>query len=161
MVASLRARQTSEADQEEDRRARKRATDRRAQRDHRLRRKAYVKQLEESVKSLSEKQSPEERIAALLEEQKALREKCNEMTIQLDRVRTIVAKKPGPMDDGCEASKQIPSPSDSNTDNGQRSTSAAAEDFVVNGHSLGSMDPFYHYSTSNHKDIVSIQGVRA
>lgn len=154
MVASLRTRQPSEDDQEEHRKARKRATDRRAQRDHRLRRKAYVKHLEESVKSLTEQQSPEERIAALLDEQKQLREKCNDMTAQLERVRAIVSKNKDAVDDSSEHLQRLPSPGGSRNDPGQLSTNLAAERSMGESTTFDEADPFFNYADSNHKDIV-------
>ena len=75
----------------ESRKARKRATDRRAQREHRLRQKAYVKQLEESVKSLSAG-SQDELVRSLLAEQARLHEQCNDLKAKLDRVRSIVCE---------------------------------------------------------------------
>ncbi|KAK5953719.1 hypothetical protein OHC33_004988 [Knufia fluminis] len=155
MVASLRTRQPSEDDQEEHRKARKRATDRRAQRDHRLRRKAYVKHLEESVKSLTEQQSPEERIAALLDEQKQLREKCNDMTAQLERVRAIVSKNKDAVDDSSEHLQRLPSPGGSRNDPGQLFTNLAAERSMGESTTFDEADPFFNYADSNHKDIDS------
>lgn len=91
-MSGHRRSEESAEDSGNSRRARKRATDRRAQQHHRQRRKAYVKQLEETVKELSDRHSSEERIAGLLEEQKRLRERCAKLTKLLDNVRTLLAQ---------------------------------------------------------------------
>ena len=68
---------------------RKRTTDRRAQREHRNRQKAYVKDLEEKVRILTSGSKTDDRITALLEEQIRLRELCSTLKAKLDRIRNI------------------------------------------------------------------------
>ncbi|KEF61459.1 uncharacterized protein A1O9_03025 [Exophiala aquamarina CBS 119918] len=89
-MAGTKGSRTSYDESGDSRKARKRATDRRAQQHHRQRRKAYVKQLEDTVKDLSDRHSSEERIATLLEEQKRLRERCAKLTRILDAVRAVL-----------------------------------------------------------------------
>ncbi|KAK2808996.1 hypothetical protein FQN50_004270 [Emmonsiellopsis sp. PD_5] len=80
----------NEQDDEQCRKARKRATDRKAQRDHRLRQKAYIKQLEESVRELSAQRTQDELVSKLLAEQARLRAECNRLAAKLERVRALV-----------------------------------------------------------------------
>lgn len=70
-----------------NRRARKRETDRRAQRDHRQRQKAYVRQLEEVVRDLNAQHSRDDRILALQTEKIRLQERCNLLSAKLERIR--------------------------------------------------------------------------
>lgn len=72
---------------ETTRRARKRETDRRAQREHRQRQKAYVRQLEEVVKDLTAQQSPDDRVVALQAEKARLHARCNALSAKLERIR--------------------------------------------------------------------------
>lgn len=74
---------------EDTRRARKRATDRRAQRDHRQRRKAYVQQLEDSLRSLTEQHNTEERVQALLEENTRLRTEATGLRSKLSQIHSL------------------------------------------------------------------------
>ncbi|KAK5102934.1 hypothetical protein LTS08_003736 [Lithohypha guttulata] len=75
---------------EETRRAKKRATDRRAQYNHRLRRKAYLQELEDTVKKWNEHHSAEERTQGLLRERDEWKSKCEKLEAQLNRVRTAL-----------------------------------------------------------------------
>lgn len=72
------------------RRERKRATDRKSQRDHRERQKAYIRQLEETVRTLRADCTSDERVATLLAEQERLQKLNAQLNSQLDRVRTVV-----------------------------------------------------------------------
>jgi hypothetical protein len=74
----------------DDRRSRKRESDRKSQREHRERQKAYIRQLEESIKSLTSRQSAGERVALLFEEKKRLKERCDDLSSRLHRVRSIL-----------------------------------------------------------------------
>jgi regulator of replication initiation timing len=78
-------------DDKERRRARKRATDRKAQKGHRERREAYVKQLESSIKTLTEQQTNDDRIKALLEENNILKEEQSRLRARLHRVHALTA----------------------------------------------------------------------
>ncbi|PGH14609.1 hypothetical protein AJ79_02944 [Helicocarpus griseus UAMH5409] len=84
---------SNSADEEEEqcRKARKRATDRRAQRDHRLRQKAYIKRLEESVRELSAQRTNDEVVNTLLAEQARLVAECSKLAAKLERVRVLVS----------------------------------------------------------------------
>lgn len=78
------------ADQGEvSRKARKRETDRRAQRQHRIKQKAYVKQLEELVKDLSAQQNLDERLAEVQMDNTRLRQLCNSLLVKLHRIRVL------------------------------------------------------------------------
>ncbi|KAK2800619.1 hypothetical protein FQN51_006002 [Onygenales sp. PD_10] len=83
----------NEPGEEQCRKARKRATDRKAQRDHRLRQKAYIKQLEESVRELSAQRTQDELVSKLLAEQARLRAECNRLAAKLERVRALVSSE--------------------------------------------------------------------
>ncbi|OAL42912.1 hypothetical protein IQ07DRAFT_650539 [Pyrenochaeta sp. DS3sAY3a] len=74
------------------RRAKKRATDRKSQRTHRERRRAYVQNLEEKVAVLTAASSTDERVAALLAENEALRKRCHDLVVQLSRIRTLACE---------------------------------------------------------------------
>jgi regulator of replication initiation timing len=78
-------------DDKERRRARKRATDRKAQKCHRERREAYVKQLESSIKTMTEQQTTDDRIKALLEENTILKEEQSRLRARLRRVHALTA----------------------------------------------------------------------
>ncbi|KIX10718.1 uncharacterized protein Z518_01802 [Rhinocladiella mackenziei CBS 650.93] len=78
------------ASRDSTRRARKRETDRRAQRGHRQRQKAYVRQLEEIVRDLNTQNSRDDRLLALQTEKARLQERCNALTAKLERVRMAV-----------------------------------------------------------------------
>jgi hypothetical protein len=91
MSTSL-AQMTAKADDDKERRrARKRATDRKAQKGHRERREAYVKQLESSIKTLTEQQTTDDRIKALLEENNILKEEQSRLRSRLRRVHSLTA----------------------------------------------------------------------
>lgn len=72
--------------------ARKRATDRRSQRNHRERHRAYVRSLEETIESLKTASSADERVAVLTVENETLRARCGALAIQLQRIRTITSE---------------------------------------------------------------------
>jgi hypothetical protein len=74
------------------RRARKRATDRKSQRSHRERQRAYVRGLEETLESLRAASSNDQRVLSLLSEQEALRRRCAALESQLARIRTIASE---------------------------------------------------------------------
>jgi hypothetical protein len=91
MSTSL-AQMTAKADNDKERRrARKCATDRKAQKGHRERREAYVKQLESSIKTLTEQQTADDRIRALLEESNILKEEQSRLRARLRRVHSLTA----------------------------------------------------------------------
>ncbi|KAJ2897646.1 hypothetical protein MKZ38_004511 [Zalerion maritima] len=96
------------------RRERKRATDRKSQRDHRERQKAYIRQLEDTVKTLRSDCTSDERVVALLAEQEKLQKANAQLTSQLDRVRTIVSERPNDdcADKGKKSSALVPASSD-------------------------------------------------
>ena len=73
----------------ERRKARKRATDRKAQQGHRERREAYVKQLESSLRSLTEQHTADDRYRALHEENAALREQQSRLQARLRQIYTL------------------------------------------------------------------------
>ncbi|KAH8901732.1 hypothetical protein GQ53DRAFT_815180 [Thozetella sp. PMI_491] len=73
-----------------DRRIRKRESDRKSQREHRERQKTYIKQLEDSIKSLTSCQSADERVTLLLEERQILKSRCDDMSSRLARARSIL-----------------------------------------------------------------------
>jgi hypothetical protein len=72
-----------------DRKARKRETDRTAQREHRRRQKVYVQQLQEAVQDLSARQTRDERLDYLLAERVRLQELCRSLSSRLERVKQI------------------------------------------------------------------------
>ncbi|KAF2742824.1 hypothetical protein M011DRAFT_481294 [Sporormia fimetaria CBS 119925] len=74
------------------RRERKRATDRKSQRNHRERQRAYIKDLERTVAALNSASTGDERLAALLAENEAFRKKCGALLSQLTRIRTIASE---------------------------------------------------------------------
>ncbi|OJJ01768.1 hypothetical protein ASPVEDRAFT_83296 [Aspergillus versicolor CBS 583.65] len=75
-------------DKEKLRRARKRATDRQSQRDHRERQRIYIRQLEETVQSYKDAFSGDgcNDVGALLKEQERLRTKCKSLEETLSRI---------------------------------------------------------------------------
>lgn len=75
---------------EQSRKARKRATDRKAQQEHRLRQKEYVRNLEKTVDELKAERPRDEVIRELLEEKSRLQERCHALATRLSRVRTLV-----------------------------------------------------------------------
>ncbi|KAF2176431.1 hypothetical protein K469DRAFT_755651 [Zopfia rhizophila CBS 207.26] len=81
------------ASKDDARRARKRSTDRKSQRSHRERQKAYIQHLEESLKSFKEGCNADQRVAALLVAQEKLQKRCSSLVSQLSRVRSIVCDK--------------------------------------------------------------------
>lgn len=72
--------------------ARKRATDRKSQRNHRERHRAYVRSLEETVAGLKNASSADERVAMLSAENETLRARCQALATQLHRIRTITGE---------------------------------------------------------------------
>lgn len=83
--------QTSNSAAGKDRKARKRETDRVAQREHRRRQKVYVRQLQEAVQDLSAHQTRDERLEYLLADRARLQELCNSLTSKLERVKQIAS----------------------------------------------------------------------
>ncbi|KAI1344234.1 hypothetical protein F5Y15DRAFT_106634 [Xylariaceae sp. FL0016] len=77
---------------DEARKARKRATDRKSQQNHRRRQKAYVKQLEESMKAFERQceADSDERLATLIEAHRKLEQRYDKATSLLARVRGIL-----------------------------------------------------------------------
>lgn len=96
MAEKLSAR-TSEAMNENSRKARKRATDRKAQRDHRLRQKEYLRHLEKTIEELRVERPRDDVICELLEEKSRLQARCHALATRLSRVRSLV------MEDDCIA----------------------------------------------------------
>lgn len=80
---------TAESSDKERRRARKRATDRKAQQSHRERREAYVKQLETSLRSLTEQHTADDRYKALHEENVSLREQRSRLQARLRQIYNL------------------------------------------------------------------------
>lgn len=80
---------TAESSDKERRRARKRATDRKAQQSHRERREAYVKQLETSLRSLTEQHTADDRYKALHDENAALREQQSRLQARLRQIYNL------------------------------------------------------------------------
>lgn len=87
------------------RRARKRATDRKSQRNHRERQRAYVRNLEKTVAAVNSANNSDERVAALLAENEAFRKRCDSLVSQLRRIRNIASEAE------TEAQPTPPSPS--------------------------------------------------
>jgi len=87
----------------ERRRARKRATDRRAQREHRLRRNTHIKQLENSLASLSEHSTADGRVKALLEANAKLREEQARVAVKLRQLQGIVQGGLADLSSCCDA----------------------------------------------------------
>jgi hypothetical protein len=73
------------------RKIRKRETDRRAQRGHRKRHKAYVQELENEIRTLKNQHTCDERVASLQRENERLRGLCNKLHSHLEKVRLAVA----------------------------------------------------------------------
>ncbi|KAG4277676.1 hypothetical protein FPRO04_14054 [Fusarium proliferatum] len=73
------------------RRARKRATDRKSQRQHRERQKAYVRQLEDTVRFFKDKpgQSNDGEISELIKRQERLQARCHQLEAVLMRIRGL------------------------------------------------------------------------
>lgn len=72
--------------------ARKRATDRRSQRNHRERHRAYVRGLEETIALLRSTSDADERVAVLSAENETLRNRCRALATRLNRIRTIAGE---------------------------------------------------------------------
>lgn len=89
---SDRAASLSTDGRDEQRRARKRATDRKSQREHRERQRAYIQQLEETVRTLTETcaTNGNERAARLVKEQERLQDKCNRLESVLRRIKGMI-----------------------------------------------------------------------
>lgn len=122
---------------EQSRKARKRATDRKAQREHRLRQKEYVRQLEKTVEELKVDRPRDEVICELLEEKSRLQERCHALATRLSRVRTLVME-------------------DSSMTQGHDSSSDEAHDsYPSNPHLDG---PLLHDMTSGMEDDVVRSG---
>lgn len=88
---------------DEAKRQRKRALDRRTQRDHRKRKQAYVLELEETVRALKASSSSDERLTAAMDEQERLRRRNAQLTNRLDRIKSLLSEEeepdaPGPRD---------------------------------------------------------------
>ena len=79
----------ADSSDKERRKARKRATDRKAQQGHRERREAYVKQLENSLRSLTEQHTADDRYKALYEENAALREQQSRLQARLRQIYNL------------------------------------------------------------------------
>lgn len=79
----------ADSSDKERRKARKRATDRKAQQGHRERREAYVKQLENSLRSLNEQHTADDRYKALCEENAALREQQSRLQARLRQIYNL------------------------------------------------------------------------
>ncbi|GKZ63053.1 hypothetical protein AnigIFM49718_010784 [Aspergillus niger] len=93
---------------EQSRKARKRATDRNAQQEHRLRQKEYVRNLEKTVEELKAERPRDEVIRKLLEEKSRLQERCHALTTRLSRIRTLVVED-GSITHGSGLQKHYPS----------------------------------------------------
>lgn len=80
-------------DKEKIRRARKRATDRQSQRDHRERQRIYIKQLEETVQFYKDAFSGDDSsdLAALLKEQERLQARCKSLEAALARIKSLAS----------------------------------------------------------------------
>lgn len=80
-----------EDDQIEARRARKRLTDRKSQRHHRERQRAYVKQLEDTVKTYKQAwtQDGNTEVATVLKENEALRAKLTSLEDTMSRIKNL------------------------------------------------------------------------
>ncbi|KAI1843413.1 hypothetical protein JX266_010410 [Neoarthrinium moseri] len=90
--APQRRASTGAAVGDEAKRARKRATDRKSQQNHRRRQKAYVKQLEDSMRAFERQcaANPDGRAAALVEAHKKLEQRFEKAASLLERVRGIL-----------------------------------------------------------------------
>lgn len=117
---------------DEAKRQRKRALDRRTQRDHRKRKQAYVLELEETVRALKASSSSDERLTAAMDEQERLRRRNAQLTHRLDRIKSLLSEEEPEATGPCDS---IPSDSKAG-DHGRRSvtsqsilaTPASAED---------------------------------
>ncbi|PLB41238.1 bZIP transcription factor [Aspergillus candidus] len=80
-------------DKEKIRRARKRATDRQSQRDHRERQRIYIRQLEETVQSYKDAFSSDgsSDLAALLKENEKLQARCTCLEAALARIKNLAS----------------------------------------------------------------------
>ncbi|KAL2686707.1 hypothetical protein Neosp_004248 [[Neocosmospora] mangrovei] len=80
--------EVQEPPQDEVRRARKRATDRKSQRQHRERQRTYIRQLEGTIETLktSLAQSNNGQVSTLLEEQERLRARCKQLETTILRI---------------------------------------------------------------------------
>lgn len=80
--------EVQEPPQDELRRARKRATDRKSQRQHRERQRTYIRQLEGTIETLktSLAQSNNGQVSTLLEEQERLRARCKQLEAVILRI---------------------------------------------------------------------------
>ncbi|KAI6881712.1 hypothetical protein KC360_g6457 [Hortaea werneckii] len=103
MSSTLRDSVVPEDSSFERRKARKRATDRRAQREHRLRRDAYIKQLESSLASLSEQSTADGRVKALLEANAKLKEEQARVAVKLRQLQSIVQGGLAELSSCCDA----------------------------------------------------------
>ncbi|PKY03188.1 hypothetical protein P168DRAFT_328252 [Aspergillus campestris IBT 28561] len=90
-------------DKEKIRRARKRATDRQSQRDHRERQRIYIRQLEETVQSYKDAFSSNgsSDLAALLKEQERLQARCKSLEAALARIKKLASDVHVGDDVGC------------------------------------------------------------
>ena len=90
-------------DKEKIRRARKRATDRQSQRDHRERQRIYIRQLEETVQSYKDAFSADgtSNLAALLKEQERLQARCKSLEVALARIKNLASAVHVGDDVGC------------------------------------------------------------
>ncbi|KAJ4212365.1 hypothetical protein NW759_011753 [Fusarium solani] len=79
--------------QDELRRARKRATDRKSQRQHRERQRTYIRQLEGTIETLkaSLAQSNNGQVSTLLEEQERLRARCKQLEATILRIAGLAS----------------------------------------------------------------------
>lgn len=98
------------ADKEKARRARKRDTDRQSQRHHRERHRAYVQQLEETVKSYrqscSHSSNPD--VVALTADNEKLRERCQRLESLISRIKSLTSSS-DPSDKLKNSGKSSPS----------------------------------------------------
>ncbi|PLN81946.1 hypothetical protein BDW42DRAFT_86426 [Aspergillus taichungensis] len=90
-------------DKEKIRRARKRATDRQSQRDHRERQRIYIRQLEETVQSYKDAFSADgsSNFAELLKEQERLQARCKSLEAALARIKNLASAVHVGDDVGC------------------------------------------------------------
>ncbi|OAG07508.1 uncharacterized protein CC84DRAFT_665299 [Paraphaeosphaeria sporulosa] len=79
---------------DESQRARKRATDRKSQRNHRERQRAYVQQLEQSLATLKAAAHSDQLVSSLLAEIDRLQKKCTTLEAQVARIRAVVCDHP-------------------------------------------------------------------
>ncbi|KAJ4187787.1 hypothetical protein NW767_012253 [Fusarium falciforme] len=85
--------EVQEPPQDELRRARKRATDRKSQRQHRERQRTYIRQLEGTIETLktSLAQSNNGQVSTLLEEQERLRARCKQLEATILRISGLAS----------------------------------------------------------------------